>query len=132
MANSVKVLIVDDEAYIRRVVELKLANKGYEVITATNGEDGLEKFKLFHPEIVITDIKMPGMDGRALCEQIQNAKNQIPCLIIVVTCSVSDESFEWLEKLDAKLLEKPFSPSRLLDIIDEFLKNKKSCKSKPE
>lgn len=132
MENVTRILIVDDEAYIRRVVELKLKNRGYEVITATNGMEGLEKFNLYSPDIVITDIKMPRMDGKALCQQIQNTKNEKPHLIIVVTCSVSGSSFEWLENLDGTLLEKPFSPSRLLDIIDEFLKNKKSCKSKPE
>jgi CheY-like chemotaxis protein len=125
LENPAKVLIIDDEAYIRRVVELKLKNNGYEVITATNGKEGLEKFKLYHPEIIITDIKMPGMDGHALCQHIQNTKNEKPHLIVVVTCSVSGSSFDWLEKMNGRLLEKPFSPSRLLDIIDEFLKNRK-------
>jgi len=125
LENPAKILIVDDEAYIRRVIELKLKNKGYEVITAKNGTEGLEKFKLNHPEIVITDIKMPGMDGQALCEQIKNAKNEQPCLIVVVTCSVSGSRFDWLEKINGHLLEKPFSPSRLLELIDEFLENRK-------
>jgi DNA-binding response OmpR family regulator len=132
LGNPAKILIVDDEAYIRRVVELKLKNKGHVVITAANGMEGLEKFKLYKPEIIITDIKMPGMDGQALCQQINNTKNEKPHLIVVVTCSVSGSSFEWLKKMNGTLLEKPFSPSRLLNIIDEFLKNRKSCKSKPE
>ena len=132
MGNPARILIVDDEAYIRRVVELKLKNKGHEVITAANGMEGLEKFKLYKPEIIITDIKMPGMDGQVLCQQINNTKNEKPHLIVVVTCSVSGSSFEWLEKMNGTLLEKPFSPSRLLNIIDEFLQNRKSCKSKPE
>lgn len=126
MENSTKILIVDDEAYIRRVLELKLKNKGYDVITANNGTEGLEKFNLYHPEIVITDIKMPGMDGQALCEQINNTKNKKPYLIIVVTCSVSDGKFQWLNKMnDTLLLEKPFSPSRILDTINDFMKNRK-------
>ena len=121
MENLAKILIVDDEAYIRRVVELKLKNKGYEVISAANGEEALEKFKLHNPEIVITDIKMPGMDGRTLCEQIKKTENKNPYLIIVVTCSVSDESMQWIEKMDnTLLLEKPFSPSRILETIDNF------------
>ena len=121
MENLAKILIVDDEAYIRRVVELKLKNKGYEVISAANGEEALKKFKLHNPEIVITDIKMPGMDGRTLCEQIKKTENKNPYLIIVVTCSVSDESMQWIEKMDnTLLLEKPFSPSRILETIDNF------------
>ena len=126
MESPTKVLIVDDEAYIRRVVELTLANKGYEVITAANGKEGLEKFKSCDPDIVITDIKMPGMDGRALCEQIKNLENDKLCLIIVITCSASEASFGWLDNMnDTLLLEKPFSPSRLLDTIDEFLEYRK-------
>jgi CheY-like chemotaxis protein len=125
LENPRKVLIVDDEAYIRRVVELKLKKRGYEVIAAKNGKEGLEKFKLFHPDVVITDIKMPEMDGRALCENIQNAKNEKDCLIIIISCSVTDDSFEWLKKMNNTLLiEKPFSPSRILDSIEEFQKNK--------
>ena len=78
MENTTKVLIIDDEAYIRRVLELKLKNKGYDVITAMNGTEGFEKFKLCHPDIVITDIKMPGMDGRALCEKIRKTEDKKP------------------------------------------------------
>ncbi len=126
MEDSAKVLIVDDEAYIRRVLEIKLKNKGYEVITAINGTEGLEKFNLYHPDIVITDIKMPGMDGRTLCEEIKNTKNKKPYLIIIVTCSVSDGKFQWLDKMnDTLLLEKPFSPSRILDTINNFMENRK-------
>jgi DNA-binding response OmpR family regulator len=115
------VLIVDDEAYIRRVVELKLKNKGYEVITATNGKDGLDKFKLYHPDVVVTDIKMPKMDGKAFLEQLNILENCKNSLIIVVSCSVSDTDLRWLENINGRYLEKPFSPSRLLEIIDETL-----------
>ena len=126
MGKPLKVLIVDDEAYIRRVVELKLKNKGYEVIAATNGKEGLDKFELYHPEIVITDIKMPEMDGKVLCEQINISENSKSCLVIIVSCSVSDYDLEWLKNMNAKYLEKPFSPSRLISIIDEFIEKRKS------
>jgi CheY-like chemotaxis protein len=124
--NENKVLIVDDEAYIRRVLELKLKTKGYDVITANNGIEGLEKFNLHHPDIVITDIKMPGMDGQTMCEKINNTSNKKPFLIIVVTCSLSDNNLQWLKKMDnALLLEKPFSPSRILDKIRAFSDSKR-------
>ena len=125
MENATKILIVDDEAYIRRVLELKLKNKGYEVITAINGDEGLEKFELCHPDIVITDIKMPGMDGLALCEKMKNTEDKRPFLIIVVTCSVSDGAVQFLKEMDDMfLIEKPFSPSRILDTIHDFMENK--------
>ena len=111
MKNPTKILIVDDEAYIRRVLELKLKNKGYEVITAVNGAEGIEKFNLYHPDVVITDIKMPEMDGQALCEKIKKSNNDKPYLIIVITCSVSEGDISWINNMrDMLLLEKPFSP----------------------
>jgi len=61
-----KVLIVDDEPYIVRVLKLKLEHAGYEVITAVNGIDGMEKFVREKPAVVISDIKMPLVDGQEL------------------------------------------------------------------
>ena len=124
MKKTMKILIVDDEAYIRRVLELKLKNNGYEVITAVNGAEGLEKLNLYDPDVVITDIKMPGTDGRALCEKINNSKNDKPYLIIVITCSVSDSNMRWINNMrDTLLLEKPFSPSRVLEAIEDHINN---------
>ncbi|MGD8991564.1 MAG: response regulator [Desulfobacterales bacterium] len=126
----IKVLIVDDEAYIRRVLELKLKNRGYDVITAVNGAEGLEKLNLYDPDIVITDIKMPELDGRALCEKINNSNNDKPYLIIVVTCSVSEGHMRWINNMrDTLLLEKPFSPSRVLDAIEDHVGNFDAKKS---
>ena len=131
MESPAKILIVDDEAYIRRVVEIKLANKGYEVITASDGEEGLEKFKACDPDIVITDIKMPKMDGRALYEEIKNLKNERLCLVVIITCSVSEARIEWLDKMnDTLLFEKPFSPSKLLEAVDAFLASRKKSEKK--
>ena len=68
MENNKSVLVIDDEAHIRRVIELKFKNQGYRVSTATNGEEGLELIKAEEPDVVITDIMMPKLDGKALCE----------------------------------------------------------------
>ena len=117
-------MIVDDEAYIRRVLELKLRNKGYEVFTASNGTEGLEKFNLYAPDVVITDIKMPEMDGQALCERITSADNVKPYLIIVITCSVSEGNVRWTNNMcDTLVLAKPFSPSRVLEAIENYTGN---------
>ncbi|MFO7687934.1 MAG: response regulator [Desulfobacterales bacterium] len=66
-----KILLVDDEEGIRRVLEISLADIGYEVLTAENGEQALRVFKEHAPPIVLTDIKMPGMDGIALLKNIK-------------------------------------------------------------
>ena len=70
MENNKLVLIIDDEAHIRRVIELKFRNQGYRVRTATNGEEGLELIKAHEPDVVITDIMMPKLDCEQRCKYV--------------------------------------------------------------
>ena len=84
LKNSKKILIIDDEAYIRRIIELKLKTKGYQVITAKNGEEGLSSFKVHQPDVVVTDIKMPVMDGKEFCRQTNPLKKTRPFLTVIV------------------------------------------------
>jgi DNA-binding response OmpR family regulator len=69
LRSNKKVLIIDDEPHIRRVIELKLKQRGYQVFEAKDGEEGLELIHTLCPDAVITDIMMPKLDGKALCEQ---------------------------------------------------------------
>lgn len=120
--NNRKILIIDDEAYIRRVIELKLKKKGYQVITAKNGAEGLNSFKVHQPDVVVTDIKMPVMDGLEFCRQTNPLKKVRPFLTVIVTCSMTENGWQWIDDMDDTLFfEKPFSPSRLLDAIDNYL-----------
>jgi DNA-binding response OmpR family regulator len=112
---------VDDEAAIVRVIELKLKNHGYQVLKANNGEDGLRLIHAEQPNAVITDIMMPGLDGRALCEQTNALKKEHPFLTIIITCRISPDDRSWVRELDDTLfMEKPFSPSRLLECVDDY------------
>jgi len=117
-----KVLIVDDEAAIRRVLEFKLKNSGYRVLIAKNGAQGLELIKTHQPDAVITDIMMPEMDGQQLCEQSNPLKQDRPFLTIVVTCRIAQDEQQWINQLqDTLFMEKPFSPARLVECIDQYL-----------
>jgi len=117
-----KVLIVDDEAPIRRVLEFKLKNSGYRVMIAKNGVQGLELVKTRKPDAVITDIMMPEMDGKRLCEQSNALKKERPFLTIVVTCRIAQDDQQWINKMqDTLFMEKPFSPARLVACIDQYL-----------
>ena len=121
MRKNKKILIIDDEAYIRRVIELKLKRRGYQVFTASDGAEGLKEFKKHEPDVVITDVMMPEIDGREFCEQTNAVKKDRPFLTIVISCSLPEHRSEWLTKMDETLFfEKPFSPSRLLDRIDQY------------
>jgi CheY-like chemotaxis protein len=66
------VLLVDDESVIRHLAKHVISRLGYEVIVATNGSDGLEMARRFHPDIVLSDALMPKMDGREMCRAIKS------------------------------------------------------------
>ena len=122
MEINKKVLIVDDEAPIRRVLEFKLKNSGYRVLIAKNGVQGLELVKTRQPDAVITDIMMPEMDGKQLCEQSNGLKKDRPFLTIVVTCRIAQDEQQWINQMqDTLFMGKPFSPARLVECIDQYL-----------
>ncbi len=68
-----KLLVVDDEEGIREVLDITLTDAGYEVLTAENGFIGLDMVKMHKPGIVLTDIRMPGMDGMVLLKLIKQS-----------------------------------------------------------
>lgn len=125
--SNKKILVIDDEAHIRRVLEVKLKNRGYQVITAKNGQEGLDLIYSQQPDAVVTDINMPLMEGDTLCKLTNDLKKDRPFLTLVITARISPEEQAWVAKLhDTQLMEKPFSPSRLLECIDNYFKEKTS------
>jgi CheY-like chemotaxis protein len=78
-----KVLVIDDEAYVRTLTSMQLKHLGYEVLLAENGWKGLELYCQEHPDVIVLDLIMPGMDGIEVLRQILTMDlNQ---LVIVVT-----------------------------------------------
>lgn len=107
-----KILIVDDEPQITRVLRSSLFANGYLVETAANGIEALEKFAAWSPDMVITDLAMPRMDGVALCLEIR-ALSTIPILVL----SVRDQEAMKVKALDAgadDYVTKPFGIQELL------------------
>jgi PAS domain S-box-containing protein len=79
---TTKLLVVDDEEGIREVLEITLTDAGYEVLTAENGFSGLDMVKTHNPDIVLTDIRMPGMDGMALLKAVKQSFPDIEVIMI--------------------------------------------------
>lgn len=124
MKSPHKILIVDDEPYSNRVLKLKFENAGYEVITACNGLEGLNKYKTEFPDVVISDIRMPLMNGQEMCQYLKEAGNGKPLLTIVITSTIAQNEREWVNKIEnAILIEKPISPGHLLSIVENYFKN---------
>lgn len=124
MENTV--LVVDDEAHIRRIVELQLKRAGIEVELAMDGREALDAIADHIPDLVITDCQMPRMDGLALCDALaaQDETAGIPILLLTA------KGFELEEKeLRSKgnivgLLCKPFSPDELLRTVEKALRSR--------
>jgi two-component system NtrC family sensor kinase len=107
-----KLLIIDDEEGIRKVLSISLASDGYDVFAAAGGEEGIEIFKRESPTIVLTDIKMPGMDGIAVLSQIKTL-NPDAEVIMITGHGDMDSAIEAL-KLDASdFLNKPIKDEAL-------------------
>lgn len=102
------VLIVDDEAVIREMVEAMLAEMGYGSHTAVDGADGLEKFQEFKPDIVITDIRMPVMDGIELLAQIKRINHNAEVIVITGFGEI-DAAVKALQMDASDFIQKPFN-----------------------
>lgn len=115
MANQDRkgnILIVDDEPQITRVLKTTLSSQGYGIRTAADGEQALHEMKGWAPDLVITDLRMPHMDGLALCRAIR-AESRIPIIVL----SVKGEEAIKVESLDAgadDYITKPFNVNELL------------------
>ena len=119
------ILSVDDEPCIGRVMQLKLRNAGYEVERATSGTEGLEKFVALRPDVLITDVKMPGMTGIELCARCEEYSGAWPFLIIVLTSQLDEQTREWLDGGQNRCyLPKPFSPREIVRTVEEYLQSR--------
>lgn len=85
MAKNYKILLVDDDKFLLDMYSNKFSKEGFEVKIAVGGQDGLEKLKDFHPDIIVADIVMPGMDGLEFMEQVQKEKLAPSSILIMLT-----------------------------------------------
>lgn len=106
-----KILLVDDEPQIIRVLRTSLSTQGYTLQVAANGVEGLEAVRTWEPDLVITDLAMPEMNGVELCREIR-AISQVPIIVL----SVRNQDRAKIEALDAgadDFVTKPFSIQEL-------------------
>ena len=114
------ILVVDDEAQITRVLKTTLSNLGYGIRTAADGEEALYQMQSWQPDLIITDLRMPNMDGLQLCRRVRT-ESRIPILVLSVK---GDESIK-VEALDAgadDYITKPFSINELLARVRSALR----------
>lgn len=122
-----RILVVDDEAHILQVMSLKLRKVGYEVVTATDGEEAYEIATREQFDLIITDYQMPYMTGLELCRALSNKPETagIPVLILTARGYSLDEKDLTISSIK-DVLSKPFSPRAIVQQVHEILENKSS------
>jgi len=117
-----KILLVEDEKDMAYAVTLQLEAKGYEIITASDGREGLEKARTKKPDLIILDLMLPKIDGYKVCRMLKfdDKYKNIPIILFTARAQDSDKKVGKEVGADA-YITKPFEPSALLDKIRELL-----------
>lgn len=119
MLKDLKLLIVEDESTLARLLKDAIGEYFYSVTLSKDGEDGLKKFKAIKPDIIITDIMMPKLDGLDMTKKIRAINEQIPIIVL----SAFSEKEKLLKSIDlgiTKYFIKPFDPDEVLNYLQEI------------
>lgn len=138
MGAQARILVIDDNRAVVKIIEGVLQRQGYEVLAAFDGEEGLEKARKGKPDLIILDIVMPGMDGYQVCRRLQRdrATALIPVLMLTVKGQINEEPRPW-EKRDqysriqerikgfeagaVEFLSKPVTAKELIERVKSLL-----------
>jgi len=115
-----RLLVVDDEPSMREFLEIFLAQDGYEVVTASSGEEGFKVYRELEPDLILTDVKMPGMSGLDLIREIHALDPSIPIIAITAYAS-ADDAIRAVREGAYDYLSKPFQIEDLRIIIRNAL-----------
>jgi two-component system, OmpR family, KDP operon response regulator KdpE len=124
-----RVLVVDDEPQITRVLKTVLSSQGYDVRTAAEGESALASFRDWSPDLLITDLRMPHMDGAELCRRVRESSG-VPIIVL----SVSNEKPSKIDALDSGAdvyVTKPFDIDELMAHVRAALRRSGAATAEP-
>ncbi|MEY2844981.1 MAG: hypothetical protein RL076_527 [Chloroflexota bacterium] len=121
MTQSQLIMVVDDEPGLRRLLNLLFSNAGYRVVEANSGPDCLKQLETTAVDLIVLDIMMPEMDGREVCQQIRNAKNMVPVLMLTARTQSRDIVMGLDCGADDYML-KPFDMDELLARVRALLR----------
>lgn len=119
-----KILFVEDEEDLTLIVTDTLRGQGYDVITAANGIEGLEKYRSMGADIIVADVMMPGMDGFSMARQIRKISTDVPLLFLTAKSTIDDVE-EGFEIGANDYLKKPFELRELIVRIKALLRSYK-------
>jgi len=117
-----RILAVDDEPNIVRLIQVNLERHGYQVETANNGAQALAKIRQNRPDLLVSDVMMPEMDGFELLASIRRDPNLMDLPVIMLTAKAQDKDVLEGYKTGADMyLTKPFNPQELLAFVKRIL-----------
>ncbi|MBX3119264.1 MAG: response regulator [Fimbriimonadaceae bacterium] len=113
-----KILVCDDERHIVRLIQVNLERQGYQVVTAFDGKEGLEKIKSEKPNCVVLDVMMPYMDGFEVLKSLRRDPETENLPVIMLTAKAQDKDvFEGYHYGADMYLTKPFNPMELVTFV---------------
>ena len=116
------IMVVDDSLTVRKITSRMLVRAGYQVVTATDGVDALEKLEEFTPDVMLLDIEMPRMDGFALARELRRDPKTQDLPIIMITSRTADKHRDYAMQLGVNTyLGKPYQEDELLQNIADFV-----------
>ena len=119
-----KILAVDDERAIVRLVQVNLQRAGYEVVTAFDGKEALEKVESEQPDLVVLDVMMPYMDGFEVLQTLRKnpGTRVLPVIMLTAKAQDADVFRGWQSGVDC-YLTKPFNPMELISFVKRIFKS---------
>ena len=125
--GAAKILVVDDEPDIVEILQYNLEKEGYQVSTAYNGKDAIEKAKEEQPHLIILDIMMPDMDGFEVLEKVNENESHKDIKTLFLSAKNKPEDIEKGKQAGAvDYITKPFSTKKLIEKITHYCKNQNS------
>jgi twitching motility two-component system response regulator PilH len=117
-----KILVVDDSATEMAVMSSSLKAEGFDVLTASNGDEALSHLEKTTPDAIVLDVIMPGRNGFQLCRQIRNDVRWSKVPIVLVTSKDQESDRFWGMKQGAsEYITKPFAPASLVEAVRRFV-----------
>jgi DNA-binding response OmpR family regulator len=120
-----KILVIEDDPATNRLLDYSLRHHGYQVISASNGLEGIRKAKSEFPDLVILDVMLPGMDGFEICHRLRAEKTTAKTPIIMFSAKTQESDREMGLKVGADdYLTKPAAPAEIVARVDKLLAKK--------
>ncbi|HEU5015733.1 MAG TPA: response regulator [Roseiflexaceae bacterium] len=115
------ILVIDDDLALQTVLDISLREAGYEVELASDGEEGIAKLRTINPNLVISDIMMPTLDGVETFQRIKEQLQDDGIPIFIMTALNRKPWFADLEAEGAVIIQKPFDVDQLVNLVNDML-----------